>query len=103
LEDNSGKPRGLTKNRHSDSLKKGKLTQGMVKKGDVAVDDDDGAVRTRVYQTKVTVDWVLRNSSSGIGLQSSIHIANRQKWGGGRKWTIHTPLGPVSARFTPAS
>jgi hypothetical protein len=48
---NSRKPRGLTKNRHSDSLKKGhlSLSQGKVKKGDnVAVDDDDYAVRTSV-------------------------------------------------------
>jgi hypothetical protein len=44
LENNSRKPRDLTKNRHIDSLKKDQLTlsQGMVKKGDdVAVDDDD--------------------------------------------------------------
>ncbi len=36
LENNSRKPRDLTKNRHSDSLKNGQLTlpQGMVKKGD---------------------------------------------------------------------
>jgi hypothetical protein len=36
LENNSRKPRDLTKNRHSDSLKKGQLTlyQGMMKKGD---------------------------------------------------------------------
>jgi hypothetical protein len=51
LENNSRKPRDLIKNRHCDSLKKGQLTlsQGMVKKGeDVAVGDDDDAVRTSV-------------------------------------------------------
>jgi hypothetical protein len=48
--------KGLNKNRHSDSLKKGQhtLSQGMVKKGDdVAVDDDD-AVRTSVSQKKLS-------------------------------------------------
>jgi hypothetical protein len=47
------KPRDLTKNRHSTSLKKGQLTlsQGKMKKGDdVAVDDNDDAVRTNVSQ-----------------------------------------------------
>jgi hypothetical protein len=46
LENNSRKPRDLTKNRHSASL-------GEVKKGDdVAVDDDDDdAVRTSISQT----------------------------------------------------
>jgi hypothetical protein len=51
LENNTRKPRDLTKNRHSDSLKKGQLTlpQGMLKKGeDIAVDDYDDAVRTSV-------------------------------------------------------
>jgi hypothetical protein len=44
LENNSRKPRDLTKNRHIDSLKKDQLTlsRGMVKRrDDVAVDDDD--------------------------------------------------------------
>ncbi len=53
MENNSRKPKDLTKNRHSDSLKKGQFTlsQGMVKKGDdVVVDDDDDAVRTNVLQ-----------------------------------------------------
>jgi hypothetical protein len=47
------KPKDLTKNRHSTSLKKGQLTlfQVQMKKGDdVAVDDDDYAVRTNVSQ-----------------------------------------------------
>jgi hypothetical protein len=40
------KPRDLTKNRHSDSLKKGQhtLCQGKMKKRDDAADDDDDAV-----------------------------------------------------------
>ncbi len=51
LENNSRKPRDLTKNRHSDSLKKSQLTlsQGMMKKSDVvavADDFDDNEVRT---------------------------------------------------------
>ncbi len=52
LENNSRKPRDLTKNRHSDSLKKSRLTifQGMMKKGDVIVvaDDDTDRVRSSV-------------------------------------------------------
>jgi hypothetical protein len=58
LENNSRKPRNLTKNRLSDSLKKGQLPlyHGMVKKGDdVAVDDDDDAVvRTSSSQNRMT-------------------------------------------------
>ncbi len=53
---NSKKPRGLVKNRNSDSLNKGQLTlsQGKIKKGDdVAVDDDDDTVRTSVSQDQV--------------------------------------------------
>jgi hypothetical protein len=53
FENNSRKPRDLTKTRHSDSLKNGLLTlsQGTVKKGDdVAVDEDDDAVRTSMSQ-----------------------------------------------------
>jgi hypothetical protein len=57
LESNSRKPRDIVKNRHNDSLKKGKhtLSQGKIKKGDdVAVDDDDDTVRTSVSQDQVT-------------------------------------------------
>jgi hypothetical protein len=57
LESNSRKPRDIVKNRHNDSLKKGKLTlsQGKIKKGDdVAVDDDDDTVRTSVSQDQGT-------------------------------------------------
>jgi hypothetical protein len=58
LENNSRKPRGLIKNRHSDSLKKGQLTlsQGMVKKRDdgAVEDDDDDVMRTSVSQKRVT-------------------------------------------------
>jgi hypothetical protein len=53
LENKSKKPRDLTKNRHSDSLKKVNLlaSKGMLKKGDDdAVGDDDDAVRTRFSQ-----------------------------------------------------
>jgi hypothetical protein len=50
LKNNSRKPRDLTKNRYSDSLKKGQLNLSH----DVAVDDDDDAMRTSVSQTKVT-------------------------------------------------
>jgi hypothetical protein len=49
---NCRKPKGLTKNRHGDSLKKSELTlpKSMMKKGDVVViaDDDDDEVRTSV-------------------------------------------------------
>ncbi len=58
LENNSRKPRDLTKNRYSDSLKKGHLTlsQGKMKKGDdVADDNDDDALKTSVSQDRVTV------------------------------------------------
>jgi hypothetical protein len=53
LKNNYKKPRGLTKNRHNDSLKKGQLylSQDMVKKeDDVSVDGDDDAVRISVSQ-----------------------------------------------------
>jgi hypothetical protein len=55
---NYRKPRDLTENRHSGSLKKGQITlfQGMVKKrNDVAVDDDDDAVRTSEPRDSDTV------------------------------------------------
>jgi hypothetical protein len=57
LENNSRKPRGLTKNRHSDSLKKDNtLTQGKMKKEDDVADYDKyDAVRTSVSQDRVTV------------------------------------------------
>jgi hypothetical protein len=49
LENKPRKPRDLTKNRHSDSLKRFNLK--MKKEDDVAVDDDDDNVtRTRVSQ-----------------------------------------------------
>ncbi len=52
VENNCRKPKGLTKNRHGDSLKKSELTlpNSMMKKGDVVViaDDDDDEVRTSV-------------------------------------------------------
>jgi hypothetical protein len=61
LENNSREPRDLTKNRHSDSLKKSQLTlsQGMMRKGDVIVvadddDDDDNEVRTSASQNYAT-------------------------------------------------
>jgi hypothetical protein len=47
------KAQGLAKNRHGDSLKKGKptISQGEMKKGDDVVDDDDDdVVRTSVSQ-----------------------------------------------------
>ncbi len=49
-------PRDLTKNQHSDSLKKDQLSifQGMFKKGDdVAVCNVDNVVRTSVSQNRV--------------------------------------------------
>ncbi len=57
IQNNSRKPRDLTRKRHSDSLKKGQLTlsQGMVKKReDVAVDgnDDDDVMRTSVSKNQ---------------------------------------------------
>jgi hypothetical protein len=55
LENNSGEPRDLVKNRHSDNIKKGQLTlfQGKMKKGDdVADDDDDVTVRTVCHKTE---------------------------------------------------
>ncbi len=59
----------LTKNRNSDSLKKGQLSQEMMKRGDdAAIDDDDDAVRTSVSQNPVTLHYVLRNCSSGLNL-----------------------------------
>ncbi len=49
-----GSQRNLTKNRHSDSLKKSRLTlsQGMMKKGDVIVvaDDDDDEVKPMCHE-----------------------------------------------------
>jgi hypothetical protein len=58
LENNSRKPRDLTKNRHSGSLKKSQLTssQVMLKKGDdVTGDDADYEVRSSVSQNRVLV------------------------------------------------
>ncbi len=56
LENNSRKSRGLTKKRHSDSLKKGNtLTQGKMKKEDDVADNKYDAVRTSVSQDRVTV------------------------------------------------
>ncbi len=58
FENNSRKPKDLTENRISDSLKKGPLTlsQTKMKNGDdVADDDDDDAVRTSVSQDQVTL------------------------------------------------
>ncbi len=58
LENNSRKPRDLTRNRHSDSLTKSQLTlfQGMMKKGAVILiaDGDDDEVRTSASQNRVT-------------------------------------------------
>jgi hypothetical protein len=60
LENNSRKPRDLTKNRHGDILEESQLTLSQVKmkKGDdVAVydrDDDDDMVRTSVSLNRVT-------------------------------------------------
>jgi hypothetical protein len=57
LENSRRKPRGLLKNRHSDSLEKSQLTlsQGMMKKGDGIVDvADDDEVRTSASQNHVT-------------------------------------------------
>ncbi len=55
LEKNCRKPRGLVKNRHSASLKKGELIlfQGEMEKGDDVADDDD-VMRTSVSQDSVT-------------------------------------------------
>ncbi len=58
LENNSRKPRDLTKSRHSGSLKRSQLalSQGMVNKGDdVAVDDNDDAMRSSVLRNQVTM------------------------------------------------
>ncbi len=80
LENNSRKPRDLTENRHSYSLKRGQLTlsQGKMKKGDVvAVDDDDDAVRTSVSQDRVQGHCVLMYCSSGLSIYSSLHISDR--------------------------
>jgi hypothetical protein len=71
LENNSRKPRDLTENRHSGSLKKGQLTlsPGKMKKGNDVTDDDDDVVRTSVSQDEMTVALcVLRNCSSGRSL-----------------------------------
>ncbi len=60
MENNSRKPRDLTKYRHSDSQKRVNFTlsQGMMKKGDIIVvaddDDDNVEVRASVSQNQVT-------------------------------------------------
>jgi hypothetical protein len=57
LENKSSKPKDQLKNRHSDSLKKSKLTlsQEMIKKVDVIADaDNDDEVRTSVLQNYAT-------------------------------------------------
>jgi hypothetical protein len=81
LENNSRKPRDLTENRQSDSLKKGKLalSLGKMKKGnDVTDDDDDDVVRTSVSQDQMTATLcILRNCSSGINIHNSLHILDR--------------------------
>ncbi len=62
---------GTLLNRHSESLKKGQLTlsQGMVKTGDdIAVDDDDDALKTSKSQYQVTAKLC-----RGIGTQDSAH------------------------------
>jgi hypothetical protein len=80
VKNNSRKPRDLTKNSNSDSLKKGQLFQEMMKRGnDAANDDDEDAVKTSVSQNPVTLHYVLRNCSSGLNLyvHSSLHISDR--------------------------
>ncbi len=58
MENESGKPRDLLKNMHSDCLKRVQLTlsQGITKKRDVSViaDDDDDEERTNTSQNHVT-------------------------------------------------
>jgi hypothetical protein len=48
------KPKDLTKDRHSDSLKKSQLTlsQGMMKKGDALVVDDDDDIEVRTISSE---------------------------------------------------
>jgi hypothetical protein len=50
LENNSRKPRDLTKNRHNDSLKVNLLFLRVWGIREFAVDDDDDAMRTNVSQ-----------------------------------------------------
>ncbi len=83
LENNSRKPRGLLKNRHSDSLKKNQLTlsQGMMKKGDICDDADDDKVRTRTSQNHATAlvcteEFFLRTQYICIALP-----LNQQRYG----------------------
>jgi hypothetical protein len=90
-ENNSRKTRGLTKNRYSDSPKKGQpmLSHGKMKKGDdVADDDDDDAVRTSVSQDQVTAtmcteELLLRPQY----IQLSPHISDGGWGGGGNGWS----------------
>jgi hypothetical protein len=56
FENKSRKPRDLTENRHSDSLKKGQLTffQSKIMKGDKIADDDtDDALRTIIRPSDI--------------------------------------------------
>jgi hypothetical protein len=87
----------LTENRHSDSLKKGKLTlyQGKMEKGDDVADDyEDDAVRIIVSQRHCVTsdnDTMYR----GIIPQDSVYIAlskyqRSKNVGGGGGWTVNT-------------
>jgi hypothetical protein len=62
----------------------------MLKKGDVADDDDDNEVRTSASQNHATQDCGLRNSSSGFSIYSSLLIsAERCGVMGGQKETVN--------------
>jgi hypothetical protein len=103
LENISRKPRDLTKNRHSDSLKKGELTlsQGMIKKGDdVKVDDSHNAVRTSVLQNRVTATLCTKElflQTQYILLPSHIRQVKCGGEGGNGQSTLHSNWSqPVS-------
>jgi hypothetical protein len=106
LENNSRKPRDLTRNRHSGSLKKSHYFSGDDEKGDVIVIADDDEVRTCVSQNRVTAtlcmeELFLRTQYLYIALSS--YQLGKNGEGGGRKQTVNTTLELVLAVLSPPS
>ncbi len=87
MENDSRKPRDLSKNRHIDSLKKGQLTLSgydeKEREDDVTLDDDVDAVRTSVSQNRVTAALCTEElflSTHYIQLFSTYQTGKGRKW-----------------------